>query len=54
VRERRGLGSNLGNAYRALDQVELARDCLEQSLYIFEEIKDPNAERVRGWLAELQ
>jgi tetratricopeptide (TPR) repeat protein len=44
---------NLGNAYRELGLVEQARTLLKQSLVIFEEIKSPNADRVREWLAQL-
>jgi tetratricopeptide (TPR) repeat protein len=46
--------NSLGNAYRALGQIEKAERYLEQSLSIFEEIKSPNADLARGWLAELE
>jgi tetratricopeptide (TPR) repeat protein len=54
---RQGEGADLGNlglAYSDLGQVEKARQCLRQSLAIFEEIKSPNADLVRHWLAELE
>jgi hypothetical protein len=35
---------NLGNAYSALGQLARARDCLEGTLAIFEEIKSPYVE----------
>jgi hypothetical protein len=57
IGDRRGEGAdlrNLGNAHRALGQVAPARDCLRGALAIFEEIKSPDAERVRRWLAELE
>ncbi len=56
IGHRQGEGShlgNLGNAYRALGQVEKARNYLTQSLAIFEAIKSPNADLVRGWLNDL-
>jgi Flp pilus assembly protein TadD len=43
----------LGNAYRHLGDTTHARRYLSQALAIFEEIKAPEAERVRRWLAEL-
>jgi tetratricopeptide (TPR) repeat protein len=57
IGHRQGEGNhlgNLGNAYRALGQVEKAKQLLEQSLDIFEEIKSPNANLARRWLAELE
>jgi tetratricopeptide (TPR) repeat protein len=54
IRDRRMEGStlsNLGLAYRHLG--DTARQYLSQALAIFEEIKSPEAERVRRWLAEL-
>jgi tetratricopeptide (TPR) repeat protein len=45
---------NLGSAYSDLGQEEKARNYLEQSLAIFEQIKSPNADLARGWLAELE
>jgi hypothetical protein len=57
IGDRRGegnsLGSLLGNAYRDLDDTTHACQCLSQALTIFEEIKSPDAEKVRRWLAEL-
>ena len=56
IGDRRNEGTWLGN----LGQVEAGGDHpgaiehYQQALAIFEEIKDPNAERVRGWLAELK
>ena len=44
----------LGVACRVLDGTAWARDLWEQALAIYEAIEDPNAERVRGWLAELE
>ena len=37
-----------------LGEVERARPCLQQSLAIFEEIRSPDADRVRRWLDELE
>jgi tetratricopeptide (TPR) repeat protein len=54
---RRGEGAdlgNLGNAYAALGRMAEARDYLKQALVILEEIKSPDAGRVRTWLAELE
>ncbi len=62
IGDRRGEGNRLGNlglAYSHLGQVEGdenhpgAREYLERALEIFEEIKSPSAEQVRGWLEEL-
>ncbi len=56
IGHRQGEGNrlgNLGNAYRDLGQVEKARNYLTQSLAIFEAIKSPNADLVRGWLNDL-
>jgi hypothetical protein len=50
---------NLGLAYAALGEVFPDGDrpgtinYYEQALAIFEAIEDPNAEKVRRWLAEL-
>jgi tetratricopeptide (TPR) repeat protein len=57
IGHRQGEGNhlgNLGNAYRALGQVEKARKCLQQSLAIFEAINSPHADLVERWLAELE
>jgi len=43
----------IGNTYRNLGKVEMATEHLKQALVIFEEIKSPNADRVRQWLEEL-
>jgi len=43
---------NLGLAYRDLGQGK-ARQYLSQALAIFEEIKSPNADRIREWLRQL-
>ncbi len=56
IGDRRGEGNdlgNLGNAYRDLGQVEKAKDYLRRCIAIFEEIKDPRADIVRGWLDDL-
>ena len=45
--------ANLGLAYRNLDDTTRARQHLSQALAIFEEIKSPEAEKARRWLAEL-
>jgi hypothetical protein len=37
-----------------LGELEQAEDYMEQALTIFEEIESPNAEQVRGQLAELE
>ncbi len=53
---RQGEGADLGSlglAYRDLGQVEKARKYLEEALMIFEAIKSPNADLVRGWLDAL-
>jgi len=44
---------NLGSAYWTLGEVQRAIEYYEQALAIFEAIEDPNAEKVRGWLAQL-
>ena len=44
---------NLGLTYRNLGEVEKAVEYLSRALVIFEEIKSPNADRVRQWLEEL-
>jgi tetratricopeptide (TPR) repeat protein len=44
---------NLGLAHRDLGQTERARQYLKQALVIFDKIKSPSADFVRGWLAEL-
>lgn len=43
----------LGEVYHTLGQIEHARQYLEQSLIIFEEIKSPKADKVRRLLSEL-
>lgn len=45
---------NLGLAYRDLEQIELARQYLRQSVAIFEEIQSPSADLIRDWLAEFE
>ena len=55
IGDRRGEGSrlhNLGLAYAAVGEIARARDLWQQALRIFEEIQSPDAETVRGWLAE--
>ena len=55
--DQRGEGNwlgNLGLAYRDLDQVDLARQYLDQSLAIFELINSPSADVIRDWLSELE
>jgi len=44
---------NLGLIYRNQGDTACARDYWTRALAIFEAIQDPNAERVRGWLAGL-
>ena len=56
IGDRRGEGNQLGNlgiAYYSLGRVDEAIDHFQQAIHIFEEIKSPNAETVRQWLAEL-
>jgi len=45
--------ANLGLLARDQGDAARARDLWQQALRIYEAIEDPNAERVRGWLAEL-
>ena len=45
--------SSLGNACREMGQVEQASVYLKQALEIFEEIKSPDAHKVREWLSEI-
>jgi len=45
---------NLGIAYRNLGQIEKAIKYYQETLKIFEEIKSPNADVVRGWLEYLK
>jgi len=44
---------NLGVVYKDLGDLARARQLGEQALKIYEAIEDPNAERVRGWLKQL-
>lgn len=44
--------ANLGVAYEKLGQMEKARNHRQAAFEIYEEIMDPNAERVRGWLED--
>jgi tetratricopeptide (TPR) repeat protein len=49
IGDRRNEGAwlgNLGNAYADLGQVDHARECLEQALVIFEEIKSPYPDKL--------
>jgi tetratricopeptide (TPR) repeat protein len=52
VRGRGHLLANLGLAYQKLNQPEKACELWRQALRIYEEIKSPTAEMVRGWLEE--
>ncbi len=45
---------NLGLAYRDLGQLDQAKSYLEQALPIFEKIRSPSADMIRGWLTELE
>jgi len=45
--------ARLGLLARDRGDAARARDLWQQALRIYEAIEDPNAERVRGWLAEL-
>jgi tetratricopeptide (TPR) repeat protein len=45
--------ANLGLLAREQSDAARARDLWQQALRIYEAIEDPNAERVRGWLAEI-
>ena len=56
IGDRRGEGQdlgNLGNAYKKLGQPDRARELWQQALTIFEDIRSPNADTVRQWLAAL-
>lgn len=56
-KDRQGEGSSLGNlglAYLSLVRYDKARDCYEQALSIFEDIKSPYAADARKYLAELE
>jgi len=56
IGDRRGEGNHLGNLGLLAEQqgdAARARQLWEQALRIYEAIEDPNAERVRGWLAGL-
>ena len=46
--------ANLGLLAEGQGELAHARELWEQALRIFEAIEDPNAERVRGWLAGLE
>ena len=57
IGDRRGEGNRLGSlglAYKNLGDLARARELWEQALDVYEAIEDPNAERVRGWLAALE
>jgi len=57
IGDRRNEGNwlaNMGQAYKELGDVDKARELWEEALRIYEEIEDPRAERVRGWLGELE
>ena len=57
IGDRRGEGSGLGNlgiAYVGLGETNLAIGFCEQALSIFEGIGHPNAELVRGKIANLR
>jgi len=45
---------NLGLAHKDLGGQDRACELWTQALAIYEAIENPNAERVRGWLAELE
>ena len=54
IGDRRGQGNalaNLGTAYKELGDMDRAKELWRAALEIYEAIEDPNAERVRGWLA---
>ena len=56
IGDRRGQGNalaNLGLAYKSLDDPARTRDLWTQAHAIFEAIQDPNAEKVRRALAQL-
>ena len=56
IRDWRREGADLANmrqAYKRLRDVTRARELWEEALHIYEEIEDPHAEWVRGWLREL-
>lgn len=46
--------ANLGLAYRDLGEPARARQCWAQALALYEAVKDPNTDRVRRWLADLE
>ena len=57
IGDRRGEGNHLANMgllVREQGDLARARALWEQALEIYEAIEDPNAERVRGWLAGLE
>ncbi len=45
---------DLGNTYRSLGEYDRARENLEQSIVVLEEIKSPNAEKMRKKLVEME
>lgn len=54
IGDRRGEAQDLYNlaaAYQALGETDRLRPLMQQALRIFEAIEDPNAQRVRAWLA---
>ncbi len=56
IGDRRGEGNhlaNMGMAYHRLGDNERARRLWQEALAIFEEIKSPHAQTVRGWLDSL-
>jgi tetratricopeptide (TPR) repeat protein len=42
-----------GAMYASLGHIREARGCLESALAVYESIRSPEAERIRGWLKEL-
>ncbi len=57
IGDRRGEGNalaNMGLAYAALGEAAKARRLWQQALAIYQAIEDPNAQRVKRWLAELE
>ncbi|HJR05737.1 MAG TPA: tetratricopeptide repeat protein [Pyrinomonadaceae bacterium] len=57
IGDRRGEGTalaNLGASYAVMDKPEIAIECMEAAVKIFEEIESPTANVVRGWLEKLR
>ena len=53
-KEKMNILGELGSIYLLLSEPRKAIEFYEQALKIFEDIEDPNAEKVKRWLQELE